>query len=197
RALNGVSVTPEEADVLVAEEVELASTADCVVAVSQQDAEQFRKHNLDSVQVIGHSLVVLPSSNPFALQLGFLFVVAIHEEASPNGDSVIWFLEQVFPKIQARLGSEVTVTIAGVNKSERVKSLAGPSVNITGHLSDLTELYNSARVFIAPTRYAAGIPHKVHEAAARGVPVVATPLIASQLGWTDGDCLLVAADAAH
>ena len=48
---------------------------------------------------------------------------------------------------------------------------------------------------MAPTRYAAGIPHKVHEAAARGVPIVATPLLATQLGWRDGDPFLVGSDA--
>jgi glycosyltransferase involved in cell wall biosynthesis len=52
-----------------------------------------------------------------------------------------------------------------------------------------------ARIFVAPTRYAAGIPHKVHEAAARGIPIVATPLLASQLGWGDGDPFLVGSDA--
>src|SRR5204863_1678805 len=102
---------------------------------------------------------------------------------------------EVLPKIQGGLGADIPVTIAGVNKSERVKQLAGPSVRITGHLPDLTGLYDSARVFVAPTRYAAGIPHKVHEAAAHGIPIVATPLLATQLGWRDGDPFLVGADA--
>ena len=108
---------------------------------------------------------------------------------------MIWFLEEIFPRIQAELGRDIPFTIAGVNKSERVRQLATSSVKITGHLPDLTELYDTARVFVAPTRYAAGIPHKVHEAAARGIPIVATPLLASQLGWRDGDPLLVGGDA--
>ena len=123
-----------------------------------------------------------------------MFVGAIHQEATPNGDSVIWFLEEVFPKIQQRLGSDITLTIAGVNNSKRINQLAGSSVRVTGYLPDLTELYAEARVFIAPTRYAAGLPHKVHEAAARGLPVVATPLLASQLGWEDGSQILVGSD---
>ena len=107
---------------------------------------------------------------------------AIHEEASPNGDSVIWFLEEIFPRIQSELGRNIPFTLAGVNKSERVRQLASSSVNIAGRLPDLTRLYDAARVFVAPTRYAAGIPHKVHEAAARGVPIVATPLLAIAAG---------------
>jgi hypothetical protein len=37
------------------------------------------------------------------------------------------------------------------------------------------------RVFAAPTRYSPGIPLKVHDAAAHGLPVVRTPLMAEQL----------------
>ena len=64
-------------------------------------------------------------------------------------------------------------------------------MRILGRVEELTPLYARARLLIAPTRYAGGIPHKVHEAAAQGVPVVATPLLAAQLDWTDGQELLV------
>jgi glycosyltransferase involved in cell wall biosynthesis len=59
-------------------------------------------------------------------------------------------------------------------------------------MADLTPLYNTHRVFVAPTRYAAGLPYKVHEAASHGLPVVATDLLRRQLGWEDGQDLLAA-----
>jgi glycosyltransferase involved in cell wall biosynthesis len=195
RQLNGTPMSAEEADAVLQEEVDLASTADCVVAVSQSDAEEFRRHGLQNVSVVGHSIAPFPTPRAFDQRKGFLFVGAIHEEASPNGDSVIWFIEEILPKILAELGSDTPFTIAGVNKSERVKRLAGGAVRIAGHAPDLSDLYDGARVFVAPTRYAAGVPHKVHEAAARGVPIVATPLLASELGWQDGDPFLVGRDA--
>jgi len=197
RQLSGTPMTSEEVDAMLDEEVGFTAAADTVIAVSEQDAEQFRSHGIESVCVVGHALAPAPTPRTFDQRNGFLFVGAIHEEASPNGDSVIWFLEAILPKIHAALGAHVPVTIVGVNKSARIKKLAdlaGPSVRITGLLEDLSELYDESRVFVAPTRYAAGIPHKVHEAAARGVPVVATPLLASQLGWKDGDPILVGSD---
>ena len=45
-------------------------------------------------------------------------------------------------------------------------------------------------MFVAPTRFSAGISLKVIEAAARGVPIVCTPLVATQLGWEAGVELL-------
>jgi glycosyltransferase involved in cell wall biosynthesis len=52
-------------------------------------------------------------------------------------------------------------------------------------VADLTPLYDRARLFVAPTRFAAGIPYKIHHAAAHGLPVVCTPLLSRQLGWGD------------
>jgi glycosyltransferase involved in cell wall biosynthesis len=195
RQLTGIPLAQEEADLLLKKEVELAGGADCVVAVSARDAERFRKHGTENVKVVGHALDPVPTPSGFDEREGFLFVGAIHEEASPNGDSVIWFLEEILPMIRKALGDSVSFTVAGVNRSERVRQLAGPAVRLTGHLPDLTHLYDSARVFVAPTRYAAGIPHKVHEAAARGIPIVATPLLAVQLGWENEDPFLVGGEA--
>ena len=64
-------------------------------------AKHFVKHGIEDVRVVGHALESVSDAEPFSERMGFLFVGAIHEEASPNGDSVIWFLEQILPKIQA------------------------------------------------------------------------------------------------
>jgi GT2 family glycosyltransferase len=193
--LRGTPLPQEEVEKMLREEVNVAAVADCVVSVSEAEKRAFERNGVERVRILGHSLSPEPLDRPFQQREGFLFVGAVHEEATPNGDSLVWFLEEVFPKIQEVLGTDATVTIAGFINSERIKQLATPSVRITGHLPDLTGLYAAARVFIAPTRYAAGIPHKVHEAAARGLPVVATPLLATQLGWQEGAQLLVGHDA--
>jgi glycosyltransferase involved in cell wall biosynthesis len=46
------------------------------------------------------------------------------------------------------------------------------------------------RVLLAPTRFAAGLPHKVQHGIAMGIPVVTTELIASQMGWSSGEGLM-------
>jgi GT2 family glycosyltransferase/glycosyltransferase involved in cell wall biosynthesis len=175
-------------------EIGLAAAAHCVISVSAKESALFTENGIGKVHVIGHSIDTDPQPAQFELRSGLLFVGAIYSEISPNADSVIWFLNDVFPKIQKKLGESIRLTIAGVNKSLRVQKLASSSVHITGYLPDLGDLYASARLFIAPTRFAAGLPHKIHEAAARGLPVVATALLADQLGWSERE-LAIAADA--
>jgi O-antigen biosynthesis protein len=193
--LQGSPLAEEEAQETLQQEIALAGLAEIVISVSESDAKQFETHGMNTVRVLGHSVAPNPTPRPFSERRGFIFVGAIHEEASPNADSVIWLLEEIFPRIREKLGDTIPLTIVGVNTSERVRQLAAPPARITGSVPDLTEFYDSARVFVAPTRYSAGIPQKIHDAAARGLPVVATPLLASQLGWQEGSPLLIAGDA--
>ena len=87
------------------------------------------------------------------------------------------------------------LTLVGDIQSQRLLSLRSSSVRIVGKAADLTPHFDAARVFIVPTRYAAGIPLKALDAAARGLPIVATPLIARQLGWRNDEELLAAEGA--
>ncbi len=82
--------------------------------------------------------------------------------------------------------------MAGANLPETLTLLGDATVTWRSDVDDLTALYEDARVFVAPTRYSAGISLKVIEAAARGVPIVCTPLVSRQLGWISGEELLTA-----
>jgi len=193
RRLAGKTMSEQEIQSEFAAEVRLTAHAHRVISVSENDRKVFRAHGVEHVEVLGLCTPPVPGNASFESRTGFLFVGAVHEEASPNGDSIIWFLSEVLPRIRQKLG-DVPFTIAGLNKSERIRSLASPPVRVTGYVTSLDEFYEQSRVFVAPTRYAAGLPHKVNEAAAHGLPVVATQLLADQLGWTDRE-LAIASDA--
>ena len=104
---------------------------------------------------------------------------------TPNSDSMRWFIREVWPRVTGTLGAGVKLHLVGTCTAASVLALAGPQVVIHGQVESLADHLDRARLFIVPTRYAAGIPHKAHEAAARGLPMVVTRLIAEQLGWQD------------
>lgn len=176
----------------IEKETALASIADTIFCVSEKEKEIFeqRQHG-QRVEVLRHAIAPDPTRNGFAVRTGFLFVGAIHGDATPNADSVCWFVQHVLPRISAGIGQPAHLTVAGLNLSRAVSALACEHVIITGPLDDLGALYEQARVFVAPTRFAAGVPLKIYESAARGLPVVATGLLAEQLGWEPGRELLV------
>lgn len=190
--VGGRPLSDAQGQALLKQELAMARRADRVVAVSEDEARQFRLAGCHDVVVLGHALALQPSPLPFAARRGFLFVGAITQDDCPNGDSMLWFAREVWPHVQAALGDAAQLEVVGVCESAAVRALASPSIRIHGRVADLTPFYDAARVFVVPTRYAAGVPHKAHEAASRGLPMVVTPLIARQLGWSDE--LLVGAD---
>ena len=189
--------TPASAELrrsLLQEEIGLTATAAMVTTVNQREADIFRGGGHPDVRVLGLGVEPQPVSAGFAGRRDFLFVGVLDYDETPNADAVIWFAERVMPLLEARLGP-VRLLVAGRCVAPRVLSLASDRVLILGLVDDLTPIYAAARVFVAPHRYAAGLPLKVQEAAGRGLPVVASALLARQLGWTDGQELLVATTA--
>jgi glycosyltransferase involved in cell wall biosynthesis len=178
-----------------------AYICDAVIGVSVRESTQLSELGLPRVTTIGHMREVKPTQRPFTARTGMLFVGAIHELDSPNYDSLCWFVDDVLPLIERSLGWETRLTVAGYT-SERVsldRFRDHPRVTLCGAVVDTEPLYDAHRLFVAPTRYAGGIPYKVHEAASFGLPIVATDLLRGQLGWNDGIDLLAASstDAAR
>jgi GT2 family glycosyltransferase/2-polyprenyl-3-methyl-5-hydroxy-6-metoxy-1,4-benzoquinol methylase len=185
RELRGENVSEVERRTLLENEVDLAVFADSVIAVSESEKEAFAGHGVDHVFELGHVVPPRPTQRGFEERSGFLFVGAIYGDLTSNADAVRWFVEEIFPRISESLGPEVTLAVVGHNESEEIHELASERVRILGRVDEITDFYDRCRVFIAPTRFAAGLPHKIHEAAANGIPAVATSLLAEQLGWND------------
>lgn len=154
-----------------------------VMTVSASEGLQLAKAGRP-VHVVGHAVRPSPDCRPFEERNGLLFVGAFDSQ-SPNADSVCWFCEHVWPRLRLRIGP-ATLTIAGHAPPAEVLALDGDGIRVVPDPHDLSPLYGAARVVIAPTRFAAGIPLKVIHAAAAGVPVACTRLLAGQLGWDDG-----------
>lgn len=178
---------------MIAEEVALAGGADLIVTVSEAEARLFREFSLPgkNIRVLGHTAGAPDATTTgFSDRDGLFFIGRLADEDSPNVDSIRWFLREVFPLIVARLPT--TCTLAGDCGAPSLSGLASPSVRFLGPVENPAGHLDRSRVFIAPTRFAAGIPLKVIGAAARGLPVVCTPILAAQLGWTHEREALVA-----
>ena len=189
--LSGISNRKKTASAMLEPELDLCRKAGTIVAVSEADAEKFRAGGIRRVSVLGHAVETVKAPAPFSARNGLLFVGNLDSDDSPNVDSVMWFVKEVFPLIRKEL-PHVELHIAGSDKAPSLNRLHTDGLFFHGRIPDLAGFYRKSRVFIAPTRFAAGIPYKIHEAASYGIPVVATELLASQLGWQHKVHLLAA-----
>ena len=174
-------------------EVALAKNASDIITVSPQEALIFKQHGYSNTTVIGHYLDPTPTPNSFQSRNGFLFIGDLLH-STPNIDSIHWFLQTVWPSLISNIPN-VHLTLIGMCSSQ-IKTLNSPDIHVLGQLStsQVVDQINQHRVFIAPTRFASGIPHKVHFASAHGIPVVATDLLVKQLQWTPQEDILVATE---
>jgi len=186
----GKAISIEEQKKLIDKELGQSKFAEKIVAVSQNEANIYNRYGNNNTVVLGHTIASDPGSKQFGERNGLLFVGALRDEGSPNVDSLLWFLVNVFPIIELAI-PDIELNIVGDNSAPSMAPICKKNINFTGRLESIDEMYNKCRVFIAPTRFAAGIPHKVHEAASKGLPSVTTALLAEQLGWQDGGELLV------
>lgn len=191
----GHAAPPLDGHMGLERELQMARSAHCVLAVSAIEADRFRQAGCGQVRALGHGLQVQPTSREHRNRRNLLFVGRLQEESSPNADSMLWFVREVMPLLDQRIGAGYGLDIVGRCSDKLVAALGGARVVFHGRVEDVQPFYDQARVFVAPTRFAAGIPLKVQEAAAHGVPVVATDLIAEQLGWGARGELLHAATA--
>jgi O-antigen biosynthesis protein len=193
--VEGLPLADSQQAELVDNEMRLARAATHVAAVSEDEAAMFRSVGCSSVSLLGDELRVLPTPMSHSGRKDLLFVGALDDDPSPNVDALLWFVDSVLPLVRRRLGEPIRLIVAGRCAAARVRALVGREVVLLGTVPDLWSVYDTARVFISPHRYAAGIPRKVLDAAAQGVPCVASDLIARQLRWSNGNELLCASTA--
>ena len=190
--LNGKHMTEAEKERLIQTEITLVNDADVVTTVSEMEKEQFIKHGISSVQILGHVIEPKPTTATFEERKDILFVGGILGCPSPNEDAVRYFVNQILPWVRQEVNCELY--IVGTNRVKAVWDLESDYIHVVGKVDDLTPYYNRCRLFIVPTRYSAGISLKLLEASAHGLPAVVTPLTAKQLGWLEDRDILVGHD---
>jgi GT2 family glycosyltransferase len=181
---------------MVASEIALTRLADAVLSVSPAEQDTLETYGAKNVQILAHALEDAPLATGHAERDRIVFLGAIQAEDAPNADAVRWFANDILPGLRRQIGQETRLSVIGMNKAKSVEALGGTALELRGMVDDLREGLADARVMVVPSRFGAGIPHKVHQAAALGIPMVVTSLIAGQLGWKDGQEVLVADDAA-
>ena len=188
--LNGKKLSSDERKALIEKEISLSRKADCIITVTQAELNVYMSHGAKEGGVVGHVRNPSPLPNDYESRSDILFVGGFLGSPSPNEDAVMYFVEEIFSKIQKSLPG-VKLYIVGNNKLDSIRNLSSDTIIVTGRVDNLEDYYKNCRIFVIPTRYAAGIPYKFHEAASFGLPMVVTPLIHNQVNGMENEHYLV------
>ena len=194
---NGQPATETERHQLIAAEASLTRLAGAVISVAGHERDLLEEYGVRHIHVLGHAMDEEPLTTGFEDRDQIAFLGGIQDENAPNADAVRWFATEILPRLRTELGRhDLRLTVVGLNKAGSITAMDGAALDLLGMVDSLPTALVRARVLVVPTRFAAGIPHKAHQAAALGIPMVVTGLIAKQLGWRDGEDLLVADEPA-
>jgi glycosyltransferase involved in cell wall biosynthesis len=175
-------------------EAAICQQADCVIAVSDEDAAILSHLRPDrSVPVITNGIFVDDYTTAAEqLDLGdYALVFTGKMDYRPNVDAMLWFADAVLPDIQ-RIVPQTRLVIVGQKPHPRLDSLrARPGVEITGWVRDVKPFLYSASVYIAPLRMGSGTRLKLLEAMAAGCAVVATPAASSGMQAAPPDVMII------
>lgn len=93
----------------------------------------------------------------------------------PNEEAACFFARRVLPLVR-QAAPDTRFLIVGRKPSRKVRELRQiAGVEVTGWVADVRPYLAQTRVSVAPFSISAGIPNKILEAMACGVPVVASP----------------------
>jgi GT2 family glycosyltransferase len=174
------------------QELELVRSADTTLVVSPVERDLLaRELPKADIRVLTNVHEVFGCRRGFNERNGLLFIGAF--EHTPNPDAVVWFCREILPEVRKSI-PEVTLTVIGANPPPEVRRLSGPRVNVTGHVEDVSEYFDCARLSIAPLRFGAGVKGKINQSLAYGLPVVATPLAAEGMPLVHGQSIAIATD---
>jgi GT2 family glycosyltransferase len=156
-----------------------------ILTVNDEERKLVADLGVSRVVTLGTARRAAPLAAGFAARAGLLLVCGMHQADSPNLDSLHWYKEFLLPALVAEMGAAPVLHVVGYRAPEiDVSAFAGMAeIRLHGEVSDLAPFYASARVFVAPARFAAGTPYKIYEAASYGLPCVASDLLVGQLGW--------------
>lgn len=171
------------------DEIGFCQKVDLCFVVNDIEKKILEENGVKKVVKLSHALDLTHDGLSFEQRQNLLVVGGKLEEDSTNEDALWWFMENCWSKLKEKINCKVDAT--GSVLTKRLENNTFPNFNLMGHVPDLVELYQSRKVFVASTRFSTGIPWKVHEAMAHGLPCVISRLLATQLAIPDDKMAMV------
>ncbi|MBB1088511.1 glycosyltransferase [Lysobacter sp. SG-8] len=194
-ALSGDAAQARAAERTRTLELDLIGRSDATLVVSHVERDLLREDAPGARVEILSNLHHVPDPGPgFDARKDVMFVGGFRHP--PNVDAVLWFAEDVWPRIRAR-APDLRFHCIGGDVPDAIAALHGrDGIEVHGHVPDLHPYLQGCRVAVAPLRYGAGVKGKVNQSMAHGQPVVATPCAVEGMHLTDGEDVRVADTAA-
>lgn len=163
-----------------------------VVAVSEVDEQMMRaRFGVESISSVPTGVDVDYFEKPPSASLSYDLVFVGSMDWMPNIDGMRWFLDEVFPRIQAQRSGTTLAIVGRTPPAAILEAAKTPGITVTGTVPDVRPYLWQSAVSIVPLRIGGGTRLKIFEAMAAGAPVVSTTVGAEGLPVQDGGTIRI------
>lgn len=170
------SKTKMEAEKYLDIEVENCRLADKIITISEQDKNALKEFYSEENKMVTignvHQFLDVEKT-PFKHREGLFFVGGFSHK--PNQDAVLFLYHDIMPLVWKK-NKHIKVTIVGSYPTKDMLDLNSDRFKVLGYVEDISEYFNTSRVFVAPLRYGAGVKGKIGQSLEYGLPLVTTPI---------------------
>jgi glycosyltransferase involved in cell wall biosynthesis len=145
-----------------------------VLTISERDTQQIKKRYKLSMPIITLPVLAPPRSRQKQIKTHNILFIGLMEW-QPNVDAMLWFIHDIFPRIQ-RSVPDVTLTMVGKlgYNASVFQRYEDDHIHCVGEVNDVRPYIKRAQVFVMPFRSGAGVRLKALTAMAAGLPIVTT-----------------------
>ncbi|AUS03988.1 glycosyltransferase [Pseudotamlana carrageenivorans] len=159
-------------------ELENCENADKIVVISDNDkvvlSEYFQ--DVSKMVILGNVHDFLKHEEegiPFNKRSDLLFVGGFAHK--PNTDAVLWLKKEIMPLVWSEI-PDLKINIIGGRPPQDILDLNDEYFKVLGFVEDVSKYFNSAKLFVAPLRFGAGVKGKIGQSFEFGLPVVTTEI---------------------
>lgn len=151
--------------------------ADFVVAISGKEKDVIIDLGIDTEKIFIVSNIHRVKEDTQQLNFkdrnGLIFIGGFHHQ--PNVDAVLYLSKEIMPLVWDQ-NKKIIVKIIGGSLPEEIKALHTDRFQILGYQKEIDHYFLSAKVFVAPLRYGAGVKGKIGQALEYKLPVISTTI---------------------
>ena len=165
---------------------------DVVIAASQKEARSLSAFGAPAraiPNVVAHAPMIRQRRSREYFSVLFVGTLSY----PPNADAANWFIARIWRRLARALNQCVHLTLVGANPGPLMaRQSMQRGIEVTGSVADVSRYYREADLVVAPLRAGGGTRIKIIEAAAHGVPIVATAMAAEGTSFRHGVDILIA-----
>ncbi len=171
------------------DEIRFTALADVIVSITEKDWTHFSSCFPNKQHIIiptGQDIESFLSNNSKTQKSNKVILFYGSLSGEQNIIGVFRLYEKIFPLIKQKFTTAVLLVL-GANPPEKVQSLAGEDVIVTGFVDDVKEYLAKSDICILPLETAGGFRGRVVEVMAMNVPVIGTANALESVGLRNGE----------